>query len=112
MAFGRHTSKFWKPFALYCLLTPLCLLIGIASGGAGHGNYILAKLLFPFTMFSTIFFGSITEPFITLALIQYPAYGVISGFANRKNRLLLASAIVFTIHGVMAVVCLVVPDQN
>jgi len=52
-----------------------------------------------------------------LALVQYPAYGAISGPANRKNRLLLVSLIVFTmivftIHGVMAVVCLVVPKQN
>jgi multidrug efflux pump subunit AcrB len=82
------------------------------SGGGGHGDYLLAKLLFPWTMLSTVFFRSITTPFIVLAVIQYPAYGVVLGFANRNGRLLRSATALFAIHGLLAAVCLIAPNQN
>lgn len=87
-------SEFWKPVIISLVATPICLFLGIASGGAGHGSYFLAKALFPYTMLSVIFFGEITAPFILLAVVQIPFYGVVFGAANTKDRLLpLAGAV-------------------
>ena len=74
------------------------LLLAIASGGAGHGNYFWAKILFPFTMLSTSVFQSITFPFIVLAIIQFPAYGFLIGRQTRQGNLIKASAIVILVH--------------
>ena len=105
-------SAFWTPVITSLIATPICLLIGIASGGAGHGNYFLAKLLFPFTMLSTIVFGSITAPFIVLAVAQFPAYGVILGRANEKGRLMRAACAVLAVHVLAAVACLMWIGEN
>ena len=68
------------------VLTPFLLLLGVGSGGAGHGDYRLAMMLFPYTMLSTFVFDSITVPFIVLAIIQFPLYGVTLGYANQRGR--------------------------
>jgi hypothetical protein len=97
----RH-SEFWKPLIISLVATPICLFLGMASAGAGHGSYFLAKALFPYTMLSTIFFESITAPFILLAVIQIPFYGVILGAANAKDKYLpLAKA--FLVAHILAV---------
>ena len=112
MFLGTPSAKFWLPFAVYCALTPVFLFLGVVSAGAGHGNYFFAKLFFPFTMFSTAFYQSITGPFIILAVVQYPAYGLLSGLSSRQGRLRLMSVILLAIHALVAVLCLVVPNQN
>ena len=52
--------------------------LGLMSAGAGHGDYFLAKILFPYTLLSTAAFDRIEPPFMFL-LIQYPVYGVVIG---------------------------------
>jgi hypothetical protein len=86
--------------------TPICLLLGLASGGAGHGNYLLAKILFPFTMLSTIPFGSIIVPFIVLAVAQFPAYGIILGLANGRGRGMRTAGAMLVVHALAAAACL------
>ena len=51
----------------------------------GHGTYIPAKLFFPYTMISTALFSKITPPFILLACVQFPAYGMVLAVANRRG---------------------------
>ena len=94
------------------IVTPLFLYLGVASGGAGHGNYLLAKLLFPFTMLSTRAFGSIVAPFILLAIIQFPVYGFILGAANVRRTVFLPAIGILLLHSVAAVACFFVvgPD--
>lgn len=104
--------KAWWPLLVCCALTPVCLLLGVASAGAGHGDYRLAKLLFPFTMLSTSFLGSITGPFVALALVQYPAYGVALGLANRNGRLAWAAAVMLAVHGLAALLCFAIPNPS
>ena len=53
------SSKFWTPLVISLIVTPLFLYLGIASGGAGHGNYLLAKLLFPSAPKALLLFGLI-----------------------------------------------------
>jgi len=93
-------------------MTPLFLYFGIASGGAGHGNYLLAKIVFPFTMLSTKAFGSIIAPFILLAIIQFPVYGFILGWANAKNRIFLPAAALLLLHSAAVIACFFVVDAN
>jgi hypothetical protein len=87
-------------------------LVGIGSAAAGHGNYFLGKLLFPFTMCSALLLGSITAPFILIAVAQYPIYGLITGLANRRGRLRLVSGILLLVHGLVALACLAVRDPS
>ena len=81
------TSVISKPLVVSLVATPLFLLAAVASAGAGHGNDLLAKILFPFTMLSTLVFGLIIVPAIALAVLQFPFYGFILGRANVKGSL-------------------------
>lgn len=98
--------------AVLLAFTPVGIALGIQSAGAGHGDYLVTKLLFPWTMLSTFFLGSITAPFIALAIIQYPTYGLILGFANRDGRLPSVMIVLLSIHILLGAVCLIVPNQN
>ena len=104
-------AKFWLPVILSLVATPVCLFLGVASGGAGHGDYVLARILFPFTMLSASLFDSITVPFIVLGVIQFPLYGIALGAANVRAKLPPASAVLLAAHALFAVACFVVPDE-
>lgn len=90
--------RFWKPFIILLAATPFCLLFAFASAGAGHGDYILATVLFPFTMLSAVFFNSITISFVWLAIVQFPVYGIVFGLANLRNKLAISIAVALVIH--------------
>jgi ABC-type glycerol-3-phosphate transport system permease component len=103
-------KKFWLPVISFLAATPVCLFLGIASGGVGHGDYVLARILFPFTMLAAVVFAeSITVPLIVLAVAQYPLYGIILGAANVRGKMLLASVILLAAHAVFAVACFILP---
>jgi hypothetical protein len=71
------------------LVTPIAMFLAIASGGAGHGNYGFARLLFPYSMLLTLTVGNtITNPLIVLAMVQFPIYGMFlarSALASGKS---------------------------
>ena len=94
------------------VLTPIALLLGVGSGGAGHGDYRLAMILFPYTLLSTSVFDSITPPFIILAIIQFPLYGVALGYANEKGRLLSMSIVLGVVHGLVLSAMFLVANEN
>ena len=56
-------------------VTPVALLLALISSGAGHGDYLAARLFFPAPMLAADFFGQITIPALLLACIQFPTYG-------------------------------------
>ena len=93
------------------IVTPLALLLGIGSAGAGHGDYRLAMILFPYTMLSAAIFNSITNPFIILAIIQFPLYGIALGHANEKGRLSSVSILICVVHGVASTAMLLVASK-
>lgn len=94
------------PFWISILATPFLCLLGLFSGGAGHGDYVLATLLFPFS----IIFGITIGPFfpcpafgdcfprdgiwLATAVIQFPIYGLLFSFIDRKLRLAMLLVIV------------------
>lgn len=51
------------------------ILAAILSGGAGHGSYIAARVLFPFSMLLTWLEGSIGPVAMGVGLLQFPLYG-------------------------------------
>ena len=99
--------RFWIPVLGFLGVTPIMLLLGVISAGAGHGNYLQAKLFFPITMLSALPFQRITDPFIVLAIVQYPFYGVILGFANLRRRLAITAIELAIFHLTLAVAALV-----
>lgn len=90
--------KPWAPIIASLILTPIALLLGIGSGGAGHGDYFWAKVLFPYTMLSIFLFQSITAPFIVLAIAQFPLYGIILAYANGKGQVARMATILLLVH--------------
>jgi len=86
---------------LLSAFAPIALFLAYLSGGAGHGNYLMTKLLFPMPMALAILFGEIFIPIIFLAVIQFPLYGYI---LDRKNCILtyglLVAHIVFAVGAI------------
>ena len=100
------------PLLISVVVSPLLLLVAIGSAGAGHGDYFWAKILFPFTMLSARIFGYIPDPFIALAVAQFPLYGFLLGNANIHGRLPKYSALLFLVHSLTAIVCFVLLNEN
>ncbi len=68
--------------AVGMLVTIPAGLLAVASGGAGHGTYPLAQLLYPGPMLLWRSTGrSFDGPLIALALAQFPFYGGVIGVA-------------------------------
>ena len=104
--------KFWVPVSASLVVTPIALLLGMGSAGAGHGDYRLAMILFPYTLLSTFPFNSITPPFIVLAVIQFPFYGLALGYANERGRLVSMSLLLSVVHGVAAAAMLLIANEG
>ena len=104
--------KSWVPVIISLLVTPIALLLGIGSAGAGHGDYRLAMILFPYIMLSTSLFNSITPPFIILAIIQFPVYGLVLGYADERGRLVSMSILLAVVHGVAAAAMLLIANEG
>ncbi len=105
-------QSFWPPFVVSVIITPFALFSGFESAGAGHGNYFMAKLLFPFTMLSTLMFESITVPFVFLAILQFPIYGTVLGWMNRRSDMKNALLSLLILHLGAAVLCLFFVGDN
>ena len=102
----------WAPIIASLILTPIALLLGIGSGGGGHGDYFWAKLLFPYTMLSAFLFGSITVPFILLAVAQFPLYGVGLGYARGGGRFFRLAFILLLVHAAAVAVVFLLAEEN
>lgn len=88
-------------------VTPVALVLALASGMAGHGDYILARLLFPLEMLATAYTMSITKWQVLAAVVQFPIYGLIFGFclSIRGSFGYSVMAAVIIIHVAAAVAC-------
>ncbi len=93
---GQH----WKPIigAVLGLVVEMpAVLLAVMSGGAGHGDYLYARLLFPFSMASTFVTGEISSAAIAAALLQFPVYGFLIGYGltDAKRRWIIALVVLF-----------------
>ncbi|EAQ50878.1 hypothetical protein MED217_15085 [Leeuwenhoekiella blandensis MED217] len=65
------------------IITILLLFLTIFLAGGGHGTYIPAKLIYPFTMLIAEFKNEIGIVGILIAIIQIPTYALILN--NKPN---------------------------
>jgi hypothetical protein len=110
--FETQSSKFrdaprfgrFVPFWISLIVTPVAVFLGLVSVGAGEGNYVVATLLFPFTIITTV----ITRPifscgefgdcfprdaiWLASAVFQFPIYGLL--FTLIERQVLLAILLV------------------
>jgi len=70
------------------------------------------KIFFPYTMLSTAFFHSITTPFILLAVLQVPIYGLIVAFASKGKRLSCLATALAVMHILAAGLCFILMSDN
>ena len=71
-------------------ITPIAFFLALYSAGAGHGDYVLARLLYPVPMLATLLTDTtITGLSIGLAALQFPAYGAFVAGASSSRGLAL-----------------------
>ena len=88
------------------LVTIPAIALAVASGGAGHGNYVAARLLFPYSMLLTSQTHYISSPLILIALLQFPMYGLAICSAMRRKRGCIFVSVAFgCIHGICTALC-------
>ncbi|MEO9133076.1 MAG: hypothetical protein ABI240_17960 [Sphingomonas sp.] len=87
------------------------LLAAIISGGAGHGSYVTARLLFPVPMLLTLVEGRIGVLSAGLALLQFPLFGALLGWSLWRKSYGAAVAGI-SLHLVAALACFagILPD--
>jgi hypothetical protein len=107
-----RVSAFAAPFIACLIATPICLFLALLSGGAGHGDYLWAKILFPYPMLSTLIFESIAAPSIILAIIQFPLYGVALGLANRRQKIGHVAIALMIIHILAIIIFILIGNRN
>jgi len=107
-----NRATFGKTLVIGVLLTPVCLLLAVGSGGAGHGDYFYAKLLYPYAMLVALLFDSLVIPFILLAVPQFPLYGALCGLAAAKGLGLTAGLALIIMHALAVALCFLLAGSN
>jgi hypothetical protein len=107
--------EFWKPVIAATAVTPVFWLIALASGGAGHGDFLGARVLFPYVFLTSLLpesapGGWIFYTVLFLSLIQYPLYGLALSVATVKEGLKYLAIGLALAHVVAAVVCILFVD--
>ena len=86
------------------VLGAVAAIFVVMAAAAGHGTYLPAALLFPFTMLLALGLDTISPPLVALALAQFPIYGVIlaklRGSPQAQQYVLATHVISATIAGI------------
>jgi hypothetical protein len=92
-------------FASGVLVAVPAVVAAVASGGAGHGDYVAARALFPAPMLLTLLEGGRIGAFsIVVGLLQFPVYGTLLGWSIARRNYLPA-VVVTLAHIIAATVC-------
>ena len=75
----------------------LAVILAIASIGSGHGDYVAARIFFPYSLLLTMPLETNSLPII-LALVQFPLYGALMGLASSRRRSEGVGAILALLH--------------
>lgn len=93
----KNALKFLAPVLVAIIATPICMIWAMAAAGAGHGSFLPAIIMLPFTVLAGL--AELNEKIlIAIAAIQFPLYGIILGYANVRGRLITAAVALFTVH--------------
>lgn len=100
----RIKARTWLGVGIGAIIAILAIFAAIVSGGAGHGTYIAASVLFPFSMLLARIEGSIGPIGMTVGVLQFPLYGAVAGraVAVRGNSYFLPLT---TVHLVAVLAC-------
>jgi hypothetical protein len=90
--------------ALGMLVELPALAAAFASAGAGHGDYVAARALFPLPMLLAVVEGRIGWFSGSLALLQLPLYGALLGWSLRRGTPILPILLAL-LHLAAAVAC-------
>ena len=82
MDLSRKNRVTW--FAAWTGFGLVALFLAAVSAGAGHGDYLLAKFLFPVPMLIGMSSETLAGLPLILALIEYPGIGLL-GFKVRRR---------------------------
>lgn len=93
----------------FLILTPIFLVIAVFLTGGGHGYFQPMFLIFPFATFTCIGNNALTLINLTLAIIQFPVYGILIDKSNNKR---MMSFIILIIHIVVSVIILKYANEN
>lgn len=83
------------------------LAVAILAAGGGHGTYLPAVLLFPFTMLSTAACQAITVQWSWAAIVQFPLYGAVLAVARLLGATRVAALCLGMIHLSAVIACIV-----
>lgn len=61
--------------ALGLLVFLPAIVLAFLSSGGGHGDYVAARILFPYSMLLTLIEGAIGPVALLIGIIQFPLYG-------------------------------------
>ena len=64
----------------------VALILGVISGGGGHGDYFFVKIFFPITMYTWYMQHKLGPLMIILAFIQYPVVGLVPFILAKRKR--------------------------
>lgn len=67
------------------VVTLPALFLAVLSSGAGHGDYLLAKALFPWPMLVTLD-QEIGVLSLAMAIAQFPVFGFLAGRAYAREK--------------------------
>ncbi len=67
------------------VVTLPALFLAVLSSGAGHGDYLFARALFPWPMLVTLD-QEIGVPALVMALVQFPVFGFVAGRAMAREK--------------------------
>jgi hypothetical protein len=93
------------------------LLLGFLSAGGGHGDYLWARVFFPYSIGllpMLMLYGGPPDPrlvsllFYLLPCVQFPIYGVLIGmFASTLKKAAALAAIIGIVHVIAVAACFV-----
>ena len=111
--------RFRTPIIVSVLFTPVAVFAAMASAGAGHGDYLWAKIFFPYTMVSSLLYQTNNAPqavnvllWIVLPIIQYPLYGIVLALASQKAKTGLAAIGLCGLHLIVTALNFVIENPN
>jgi energy-converting hydrogenase Eha subunit A len=93
------------PLWFSLMLTPIAIFVGLWSVGAGEGNYVVATILFPFSIITGVIIRPIFScpefgdcfprdaVWLASAVFQFPIYGLLFTFIYRKVPLIILLAL-------------------
>jgi hypothetical protein len=94
-------GKVFGPIVVSIVLTPVLLFLAVASGGGGHGDYLFAKVLFPYTVVLWLQGGdALGAPSEVLACVQMPVYAAVGGLAWRRGWHIPCLIVLAIVHGI------------